>query len=87
VGFTKDDKGNLSITNVNLILERQTSAQGASGAGVPPATAKFSMSVPLLSILPIPFIRIENLTANSSPVREMKNRDLRFSVRHGNTAI
>ena len=67
VGFTKDDKGNLSITNVDLILERQTAAPvGAGGPGGPAATttAKFSMSVPLLSILPIPFIRIESLTAN-----------------------
>jgi hypothetical protein len=64
VGFTKDKDGKLSITNVDLILERQTSAQGAGGPGVPPTVAKFSMSVPLLSMLPIPFIRIESLTAN-----------------------
>jgi hypothetical protein len=65
VGFTKDDKGKLSITNVDLILERQIQAPvGAGAPAAPPTTAKFSMSIPLLSILPIPFIRIESLTAN-----------------------
>jgi len=61
VGLTTDANGKVSLSQVTFAFEHQPAAT----AGNPqPSVENVKVSVPLLSMLPIPFIRIESLTAN-----------------------
>ena len=53
--------GQSSIKNITFTFERQVPPPQAGGT---PTTARFTLTVPLLSIMPLPFIRIESLTVN-----------------------
>jgi hypothetical protein len=62
VGLTKDEKtGKVSLNQVTFGFAHQPA--GTPGNPTPPPE-NVTVTVPLLSMLPVPFIRIESLTAN-----------------------
>ena len=65
VGFTTDQNGNRNPTYVSFYYNKEVPAQTADGeTGTEPTmeTQNMLLKVPLLTMLPIPFIRIEDAT-------------------------
>jgi hypothetical protein len=61
VGLTTDANGKVSLNEVTFAFEHQPAVAPGSP---PPQAQSMKVTVPLLSMLPIPFIRIESLTAS-----------------------
>ena len=61
VGFSKDEDGNENPTMVSFEYERPVEVTDADGVTTV-VSQPFSLTVPFLTMLPIPFIRVEETT-------------------------
>jgi len=82
VGLEEDSTGNLSVRNVQFAYSKQvTNPQDPAAA---PTTESSTLTVPMLSIVPIPYIRIQDLDVQFEfRVRETITRSSKVAVSSG----
>ena len=92
-GETADASGNMGdVRDVTFRYKRKTS-DGSNGSGTAPGAGEevVELTVPLLTIVPIPYIRIEEMTiqftANITEQQEYKNSSASTSSVSSDTSI